>query len=347
MLRTDHSWPNSGNMVRCIIFAMALTCILTGCETTPKSVEENPNGAAVIESEPRDLYEKVRRASVEVLVDGRLEGSGWFADAQGWIITASHVVYGRGSTLEVRSPIYGRMLAEVVAVDRGHDLALLRVQPRRGHYATLTIAKKTPNVRESVYVYGAPQFRHDVMLAARVARSTPAYEFFGDHHLYVRCYYITGSTPLGTSGGCWVNERGEVVGNQAGLINQNGAPVGVSFGPPPQAIASLVMQPLTVRTATLGCGVEELWEHSPSFINRFDQGVAGLVPVATVQGGPAHAAGLSNEMVITHIDGQRVRMRDELLTFIRNKRPGDTVELLVMQPDKQPARRIRVTLGEL
>ena len=76
------------------------------------------------------LYERAARASVMVLIDGRHAGSAFFVDDSGLLLTASHVVKGANGTLEVDSPDVGRLPAERLAVDWGHDVALLRVARR-------------------------------------------------------------------------------------------------------------------------------------------------------------------------------------------------------------------------
>src|SRR5438132_9591073 len=40
------------------------------------------------------LYDHVRAASVEILIAGRQDGSGWFASDDGLVVTAAHVVWG-------------------------------------------------------------------------------------------------------------------------------------------------------------------------------------------------------------------------------------------------------------
>ncbi|HYW80974.1 MAG TPA: serine protease, partial [Thermoguttaceae bacterium] len=81
-----------------------------------------------VETEPAEtsLYEKAKLASVEVLVDDHMDGSGWFVDGQGLLFTAAHVIGRPGRRIEVISPTIGRIEAQVVAVDLGHDLAMLR-----------------------------------------------------------------------------------------------------------------------------------------------------------------------------------------------------------------------------
>ena len=76
-----------------------------------------PRGAA----EPDALYAAVRRASVFVLVQGRHQGSGFFVDPEGLVATAAHMVKGKTDGFEIVSPVAGRLRAERVAIDLGHE----------------------------------------------------------------------------------------------------------------------------------------------------------------------------------------------------------------------------------
>src|SRR5438552_16115785 len=97
-------------------FAIAFVA-LWGCFVTnaaPPRDEGRLDGAA--------LYERVRASSVEILVAGRQDGSGWFASDDGLVVTAGHVGWGHvgrrgeGHRVEVMSGKVGRVDAESVAV---------------------------------------------------------------------------------------------------------------------------------------------------------------------------------------------------------------------------------------
>jgi len=317
--------------------------VLAGCGSTA-TIDQSSSPAVA----PGDvLFEKLRAASVEVLVDGRLEGSGWHADRAGLIVTGAHVVWDRGLALEVISPAAGRVAARIVAVDRGHDLALLAIEPSPKPYPYLEVAARTPAPGETIYLLGAAQFRHALMLRATVARSSVSYEWFAPQQKYVAGYYVTGPAPAGTSGGGWVDVRGRVVGNQAAYINHNGAPVSVAFVSPAEAVADLLAARRTVATATAGVAVEELWERDVSFIRRFARGSQGVVVATVMSGGPAAEAGIRAEVLITAVDDAPIVYRDDFLRAIRARRPGDKVTLTLLDAGSEQARQVVVMLGRL
>ena len=73
------------------------------------------------------LYDQVSAAAFEVLVDGRLSGSGWFSAEEGWGFTAAHVVKNRDGAVRVRQG-KKEWAARVQAVDILHDAALLQIE---------------------------------------------------------------------------------------------------------------------------------------------------------------------------------------------------------------------------
>jgi S1-C subfamily serine protease len=296
----------------------------------------------------RDLYERARQASVEVLVAGRLEGSGWLADANGLAVTAAHVVRKHPDRVEVISPVAGRLPAKVIAVDRGHDLALLELPGREKPYPALEVAEKMPPPTSSIFLYGAVQFRHGLLVRGTVARREAAFEYLFNLKQYIRAYYVVAPTPNGTSGGCWLDRHGRVVGSQSGFMLRNGNLNGIAYVIPPDAVRRLVRTRKSADTPTIGAAVEEIWEQQVDWIKQYPPGTEGIVPVRIHENGPAAKAGIeARSLVVTKIDGKPVRYRDELLHLVRSRRVGDEITLEVLRPDAKSAEKIKLRLGRL
>jgi len=298
-------------------------------------------------SEP--VYDKLQKASVEILVDGRMNGSGCFVDSKGVVLTACHVVASnRGKLIEVMSPTIGRMVAKRIASDRGHDLALLSVPARDGGYPSLKVAKRMPKGLSRVLLPSSPIWRHGLVLSGSIARSEPSFCWQASLKCYVRCVYIDGASPVGSSGGCWTDSRGRVIGVQSGYLNNTDkAWVGIAFAAPVDAISRLLAKRGDSDVATLGAAMEELWTQSTGFIARLPKGVQGLVTPKIHKGGPLDKAGMTSETLIMEIDGKPVAYLDKLLHIVQSKSPGDEVTLKVIEPIGKPARTIKIRLGNV
>lgn len=295
---------------------------------------------------PPELYARAVEASVEILTDDQLDGSGFVVDTAGIAVTAAHAVPDGKRRIEVRSPIWGRRPVQVLARDVGHDVALLKLPDRPEPYPALPLATEPAPVGSDIYLLGAPLFRHGVMLRAMVARSAPTYEYLPDQQYYLRIYHLSGPSPVGTSGGPWMNGEGRVVGLQSGLMHDGGVPVGIAYMAPVEAIRNLLETRRDATTATLRIGFEELWEQSDSFRRRFPPQLEALVAGRVTPGGPAARAGLRPRDVITHFGEHRVRLRDEIIERIRALRPGEPVDLRVLRPGEAP-RTVRIAAARL
>jgi len=315
------------------------TIVLAAC-ARPTSGEE------VAPAKPlADLYRRAKMASVEVLSDGHLIGSAWFADPEGVLVTAAHMIESPSRTLEVQSPAVGRIDAELVAVDLGHDLALLRLKPRDGGYPVLTLAEKLPPPGDDVFLFGVPMFRHAVLLRGMAARDDTVFEYYAER--FIEVSHVAATVQGGMSGGPWLNRQGEVVGLQSAVMSLNAVPVGIALMVPVDAIRTLLTNKRNAATPTMGAAVEELWQHGPDVLKRFPPRTEGLVVRAMRPDGPAARTGLKEWDLIVAADGQKVRFSGELLRIVRGKHPGETLKLSILGPDGTDSREVVVGLGTL
>ncbi len=287
-------------------------------------------------------------ASVEVLIDGHLNGSGCIADSSGLVLTADHVAKGREEV--TREVLWqGRRLpAQFVARDVLHDIALLQLPAERAPYPCLEVAENAPRADAPLRLHGSAQFDHEVRLHGFVASETPSYRYFADRQGFMRCWLVNGFSPPGTSGGAWVDKGGRIVGVQSGFVNYKDASMsGLALVSPPDAIRALLVAKQTIERPRLGCGLEELWSQSPGFIARFPPGTEGVATVPLEEGGPVAEAGLTRESLIVAVDGKPVRYRTDLLDEVYRHQPGDTLELRVLAPDTTEPATVTITLGAM
>ena len=290
-------------------------------------------------------YEKAKAATVEILVNGHLNGSGWIADSKGLVLTAGHVVEQPDRRFEVRSPGIGRKDARLLAVDLGHDLALLSIEPRDGGYPHMELAEKWPSPGASVYVIGAPLYRHGVLARGTVAGAETAFEYYADR--FNEVMHVASTVPRGMSGGPWFNAAGEAVGVQSGVMSQNSVPIGIAFVCPLPAMRDLLKRKNSAATPILGMIFEELWSQDRKTLDRFGLKAEGLIVKSVQADGPAARAGLKESDLIVATDGKPIRLTTDLMRIVFARQPGQTVELTLQRPDGAGQTKASVRLGKL
>ncbi|HSL42123.1 MAG TPA: trypsin-like peptidase domain-containing protein [Anaerolineales bacterium] len=158
-----------------------------------------------------DLVEQVLPSLV--VVRGRRYGAGagiiW--DANGLILTNSHVV-GRQTPIVVLQND-GEHESRLIARDPNIDLALLSIDATG--LTALKAAPVSPRVGEMVFAFGHPWGQRNTVTRGIVSALVSAENRRGD-----RLPVIRSDAPLapGNSGGPLVNARGEVVGINAMII---------------------------------------------------------------------------------------------------------------------------------
>ncbi len=307
--------------------------------------EESTNAPEGGEKAPAALYEKLQHASVMVLVNGRMSGSGTFIDARGVVLTAAHVVLDKKKRIEIVTSEKERMPAACIAHDYGHDIALLKVESASKRFPVLKPAEAMPPPASEVLLISSPLWRHHLLLKGFVARLKPTYCWHSKNKCYVRCFYIAGASPLGSSGGAWVDRRGRIVGVQSGYLNNSDkSPVGIAFCAPVDAVRGIVENRKSSVTTTLGGRLEELWTQSEGFLARLPEGKSGIVTPVLNKGGALKKAGLTKETIILEIEGTETVYLDDLLDVVRSKEPGDKVILNVIEPIGKPPHDVEVIL---
>ena len=294
---------------------------------------------------PDRVNQRLQAAAVEILVNGRLAGSGAVIDRDGIVLTAAHVANGKDLRIEVLLADKSRIPATVHGKDASHDILLLRLPKQSGGYNAIGLARKLPLVGSKAYLVGTPFFRHRLFFTGTVAQTHESAEFLNPH--YVEVFYIQSASPHGTSGGAWVNGNGQVIGLQSAMLFVNNAPHGIAFVAPLSAIRNLLNAPQTIAVASAGFAVEELWEQPPNYLQRVTDGTTGLVIKVIVAGSPLEKAQVPIGAILTSVDGKPVQTRDSFINAIRAHKPGEEVTLTIRAPDNETAQEFKFKLGSL
>ena len=148
----------------------------------------------------------------------------------------------------------------------------------------------------------------------------------------------------GNSGGPLVNAAGEVVGINTAVLRGNSAE-GIGL-----AIAVDTAKPIIDKlrkggdnpssTAFLGVDSQTL---TPEIKENIGTGASrGAVIASVLDGSPAGSAGLRRFDVVVSVGGKEIRTATDLVTTVREHKPGDTVEIVYFRGEER--RTTKATL---
>jgi len=287
------------------------------------------------------------------------QGSGFILNKDGLILTNNHVIEN-GQKVEVTLYDKHKYKATVVTADKGHDLALLKIDAPNLVPVTLAETSTGLMVGQRVYAIGNPfglsgTMTRGIISAIRSVRSPENGNPIED------AIQTDASVNPGNSGGPLLNSRAEVIGINT-MIASNGADQssGIGFAIPintAKAVLDDFAKYGRVRRPTLDIMTLRV---VPDIAQQI--GLAadyGVLIEKALPGGAAEKAGLhggterayeGNTMVmlggdlIVGFDGQEITSPEDLSGAMNSHHSGDTVTVTVFRGRKR--MDFKVTLGD-
>jgi S1-C subfamily serine protease len=276
-------------------------------------------------------------------------GSGFVWDAQGHIVTNAHVIRG-ASTAVVRRPDGETAPAELVGIDPGTDLAVLRVpaDPEvmpplpQGTSADLRVGQK-------VFAIGNP-FGLDWTLTTGIVSALER-ELPNERGGLRGLIQTDAAINPGNSGGPLLDSAGRLIGVNTAIYSPSGGSAGIGFAVPVDVVARVVPALIaTGRYAPPDIGIEADPRIDALAARR---GAPGVVVLGVAPGSGAARAGIEPARVtpdgrilprdvIVAVDGRPVRGLADLRAAFSGRAPGEAVELTLRRDGRE--RRALATL---
>ena len=269
-------------------------------------------------------------------------GSGFVWDSDGHIVTNAHVLRG-ASSATVRRADGETARAELVGIDPGTDLAVLRVPPDPAVMPPLPIGSNADlRVGQKVFAIGNP-FGLDWTLTTGVVSALER-ELPREGGRLSGLIQTDAAINPGNSGGPLLDSAGRVIGVNTAIYSPSGASAGIGFAVPVDLVARVVPALIaTGRYAPPGLGIE-----SDARIDAMSarRGVPGVVVLGVEPGSSAAEAGLEPARmmpdgriqlrdVIVAVDGRRLRGAGDLRAAFAGRAPGETVALTVARDGQE------------
>jgi putative serine protease PepD len=261
------------------------------------------------------------------------QGSGFFYDSAGHVVTNYHVVQG-ATSLTVTLADGSTYDAGVVGTDPSSDLAVIKVDAPSDKLQPLSLGDSGEvAVGDGVIAIGSPYGLEETVTSGivsalgRTIESTNGYSIPGT-------IQTDAAINHGNSGGPLFNLGGRVIGVNSQIESESGGNTGVGFAIPSNTVRSVADQIIAggkVEHAYLGVSLEA----------TTDGGGARIGSVT--DGSPAGKAGLQAGDVVTALDGETIKTADDLSAAVTAKSPGDDVTVTYTRDGA--AHTARVTLG--
>jgi S1-C subfamily serine protease len=182
----------------------------------------------------REIVDQSSPAVVRIEAGDSKVGTGFVIDGRGIIATNLHVIQGE-SDIKVRTHDGAQYPVKSVAgIDRGHDLALVRIYPKKGLPAVRLGDSNQVSAGDKIYAIGNPLGVFDYSVSdGLISQVRP---------LSADLTILQISAPIspGSSGGPLFNQFGEVIGVTTAIITQGQA---INLAVPANYLRALLAQP--------------------------------------------------------------------------------------------------------
>jgi S1-C subfamily serine protease len=229
-------------------FAVVLTCL---APALPVRAEGTALDAAVLK--------KVKAATVHLevtLPSGNLvEGSGFFTDESGVLLTNAHVLGMLDAdsrpptkvdvTVNSGEADSRTLPGKLLGVDRGSDLAVLRVEAKDLPAPLQVVPAKDVNETEEVFVFGFPLGKR---LGKNITVSKSSVSSLRKENGLLKQVQVNGGMHPGNSGGPVVNGKGQVIGVAVAIIRGTQ----INFAIPGEMVQGFLAGKITALAADLG-----------------------------------------------------------------------------------------------
>jgi len=287
------------------------------------------------------------------------QGSGFILDKQGHILTNNHVIGENYQRVEVQLADKHKYKAQVVTVDKAHDLALLQINAPNLQPVELADSRNL-QVGQKVFAIGNPfglsgTMTRGIISAIRSVRGP-------NGNAIDNAIQTDAAINPGNSGGPLMNSHGQVIGINTMIASNNGADqsAGIGFAIPINT-ARAVLDDFSkyghVRRPSLAITPLEI---GPDLADQIglpaDYGVliqrvlpGGAAERAGLKGGTQRAA-LGNTPVmlggdfIVAIDGEEITNVQDISSVMNSHKTGDVVTVTAFRGRRR--MDVKVTLGE-
>lgn len=261
-------------------------------------------------------------------------GTGFIVDANGLVMTNSHVVDNPDGKYSVVLKDGTTYEVNKVHLDKSSDIAILEVTARNlsavefGDSDALKVGQKAIAIGNAL---GRFQNTVTTGVVSGIARQIRATSPFGDSKIYEDVIQTDAALNPGNSGGPLLNSSGQVIGiNVATTSGVDNIGFAIPVNDVKPILASFIKNGRIIRPF-LGVSYTVITKEIAA-LRGMPQGAFVSTVVA---GSPAEKAELKRGDIIKKIDDQDITGENSLANIIMRKNVGDKIELLIDRENKE------------
>jgi serine protease Do len=267
-------------------------------------------------------------------------GSGFILNADGTIVTNSHVVEHADEILVKLSSKEHQFKAKVLGTDPKTDLALIKIEPEGATIPAIKLGDSGQvRVGDWVMAIGNP-FGLEQTVTAGIVSAKGRVIGQGPYDDFIQ---TDASINPGNSGGPLLDQQGDVVGINSAIFSESGGNMGIGFAIPSNLAKSIVDQLKTkgkVVRGWLGVMIQDVTEDLASSFKLSDP--HGALVSSIKEGSPGAKAGLERGDIIVEYDGHAVKSSHELPTMVASTPIGKDVEVEVLRDGQEKTVKVKI-----
>ena len=268
-------------------------------------------------------------------------GSGFVVSKDGYVVTNNHVIDG-ADEIYVKFSNGREYRTKLVGTSPDVDIAVLKIDSNETFKPLEFANSDQVQIGQWSIAFGNPLGLNDSMTVGIVSAAGRSSLGIEEIENFIQ---TDAAINQGNSGGPLIDITGKVIGVNTAIYSQSGGSVGIGFAIP----ANLVT---TVKDSIIATGKFEK-PYIGIYLGNLDadkvkalnlKSSNGVFIAGTVPNGPAAAAGITKNDIITAVDGKEVNSAGAFVGEIAAKKVGQSVKLTISRNGK--TSEVSVTLAK-
>jgi protease degQ len=266
-------------------------------------------------------------------------GSGFVVSKDGYVVTNNHVIDG-ADEIYVKFSNGREYRTKLVGTSPEVDIAVLKIDSNETFKPLEFANSDQVQIGQWSIAFGNPLGLNDSMTVGIISAAGRSSLGIEEIENFIQ---TDAAINQGNSGGPLIDITGKVIGVNTAIYSQSGGSVGIGFAIP----ANLVT---TVKDSIIATGKFEK-PYIGIYLGNLDadkvkalnlKSSNGVFIAGTVPNGPAAAAGITKNDIITAVDGKEVNSAGAFVGEIAAKKVGQSIKLTISRNGK--TSEVSVTL---